>query len=49
MRVARGALKEAIHSYAKISTNVSVEGVETSKRRGVVFVVAARGNDWFLQ
>jgi hypothetical protein len=43
LRVVGGALKEAVHSYAKISPNVSVEGAETSKRGGVVFVVATKG------
>jgi len=42
-------LKEAVPFYAKISPNVSVEGVETSKRKGAVFAVAAREDDWLLQ
>jgi hypothetical protein len=36
MKVARGALKESVHSYAKISPNVSVEGAETTKKERVV-------------
>jgi hypothetical protein len=35
-------LKEAVHSYAKISPNDQVEGDETGKRRRVIFAVAAR-------
>jgi hypothetical protein len=42
MRVAGGAMKEFIHSYAKISPNAQVEGVETGKRRRIIFVVTER-------
>jgi hypothetical protein len=32
LRVSGGTLKEAVHSYVKISANVSVEGAETSEK-----------------
>jgi hypothetical protein len=41
LRVAGGAPKEAVHSYAKFRPNIQVEGAETGKRRAV-FAVAAR-------
>jgi hypothetical protein len=41
LRVTRGALKEAVHTYAKIRPNVQVEGAETSKMKRVVFAIAA--------
>jgi hypothetical protein len=43
MRVAGGAMKEAILSYAKIRPHVQVEGDKTSlKMDGAVFAVATR-------
>jgi hypothetical protein len=43
LRVSGDVLKEAVHSYAKISPNVSVEGAETSKKEGVPFFGNPRG------
>jgi hypothetical protein len=36
LKVAEGALKEAVHSYAIFSPNVSVESDETTKQERVV-------------
>jgi hypothetical protein len=36
MKVVGGVMKEVVHSYAKISPNVSVEGAETTKKERVI-------------
>jgi hypothetical protein len=48
LRVSGGALKDAIHSYAKFIPNVSVEGVETNKKgRDIPFSGNPRGSYFF--
>jgi hypothetical protein len=50
LKVVGGALKEAVHSYAIFSPNVSVEGAETTKmERAVLFLETLGGSYGFAE